>query len=108
MNNLKPCPFCGNDQIDMFTYDPFDGYQGDCSTTKIFCTECGASVSASIEANTIVRWNNRICERDMKVQDFDPAKFEGKTIDEICEEMVREALAKIVVEPIAGEGQSNE
>lgn len=58
MTDLKECPFCGK-PAELDTYDPYDGYQGDCSVYRVRCTGCGAQVKARTEEAVAARWNTR-------------------------------------------------
>lgn len=57
MIKLKPCPFCGK-EVDIDSYDPFDGYQGDCMLYKIWC-DCGARLENRSKEQLIMIWNRR-------------------------------------------------
>lgn len=59
MAELKPCPFCGSNQLDIFYYDPFDGYQGNCGSYVILCPRCRARVKYETKAEAIEAWNRR-------------------------------------------------
>lgn len=60
MSELKPCPFCGGSDIKCFLFDPFDGYQGDCSSYIVECKECGAEMQKRHKAEAINAWNRRV------------------------------------------------
>ena len=61
---LKPCPFCGNYNVGICIYDPFDGYQGDCSVHRVWCRGCRAQVEQKKVLDAIAAWNRRaaVCE----------------------------------------------
>ena len=53
---LKPCPFCGEEDIRKFTE-----YNG-CTPTKyyiLFCVECNGEISATSKRRVIKAWNER-------------------------------------------------
>ena len=56
---LKYCPFCGNTDLELYEYDPFDGYQGNLSRWKIHCVSCGCSMQRPKKDNLITAWNRR-------------------------------------------------
>ena len=56
---LKDCPFCGG-KARLSEYDPYDGYQGDCTHYIVSCTECGAKVTSRKEAKSVAIWNKRV------------------------------------------------
>ena len=51
-NKLKPCPFCGSDDVQI---------EEDCRTglTEIYCADCGVSITRMHEAEAINAWNRR-------------------------------------------------
>ena len=55
---LKPCPFCGGKPIH-FSYDPFDGYQGNCTKYAVSCLKCSARINAITEEKAKECWNRR-------------------------------------------------
>ena len=57
-NELKPCPFCGG-KAEIYQYDPFDGYQGDCSMNIVHCTRCGAAFERRRKEQAMDAWNRR-------------------------------------------------
>ena len=59
-NVLKPCPLCGSEQVKVFEYDPYDGYQGDCSSTRVRCKECGITLTDRKKKVAIAKWNRRV------------------------------------------------
>ena len=59
MAELKPCPFCGG-KSRIIAYDPFDGYQGNCTVYLACCVVCGAEIKKATEEKTIEAWNRRV------------------------------------------------
>lgn len=57
-NELKTCPFCGGKAI-FYSYDPFDGYQGNCTMYAVECTNCVATVKGVTEEIAKSKWNKR-------------------------------------------------
>ena len=57
-NELKPCPFCGGSAI-FYSYDPFDGYQGNNTMYAVECTKCVATVKGITEEIAKSKWNRR-------------------------------------------------
>ena len=52
MNNLKPCPFCGNEKIHMITgFSPGDKMIG--------CPKCGISYETFEDEDVVKKWNTR-------------------------------------------------
>lgn len=66
MTKLKPCPCCGQTKLFNYWFDPYDGYQGDCSQFVIRCTECGLSMTKRKEEDAVEAWNRRA---DVQVAD---------------------------------------
>lgn len=58
MTDLKPCPFCGG-EARYSTYDPYDGYQGDCTTHVVRCRDCKAKIERRTKEEVIEAWNRR-------------------------------------------------
>lgn len=58
INILKDCPFCGG-KARLFEYDPYDGYQGDCTHYVVYCTECKATIDRQKENQVVEAWNKR-------------------------------------------------
>lgn len=58
-NELKPCPFCGYEEILLFYFDPYDGYQGDLGMWNTKCALCGARIGRRDKAEAIKDWNRR-------------------------------------------------
>jgi Lar family restriction alleviation protein len=54
-NELKPCPFCGDKELQVHNFDTIDGKR-----YEVWCWQCGArgTVTSSEEA-AIKRWNRR-------------------------------------------------
>ena len=59
MAELKPCPFCGGNKIDIMVYDPFDGYQGNLTRHRVWCLGCGVLVERARVMDAIEAWNRR-------------------------------------------------
>lgn len=57
---LYSCPFCANHEVSIRNYDPYDGYQGDCSRFIIKCEKCGAKIEDRNPTKLVNRWNTRI------------------------------------------------
>ena len=58
MTELKKCPFCGG-EAEVKSYDPFDGYQGNCKLWLIQCAGCGVLLKRRMEKEAIEAWNRR-------------------------------------------------
>ncbi len=56
---LKPCPFCGSESIDMYCYDPYDGYQGNLSRWEICCMSCEVKLERVKREDAVNAWNRR-------------------------------------------------
>lgn len=56
LNKLKPCPFCGG-KATSYSYDPFDGYQGNLRMYVVKCTSCGATVKGAKAETVKLKWN---------------------------------------------------
>lgn len=56
---LKPCPFCGG-LASVYSYDPYDSYQGDCTRYRVRCIDCKAFVERKYEDEAIEAWNRRV------------------------------------------------
>ena len=58
MNNLKPCPFCGDDEhLSMFHFDEYD-----CHVHMIVCQNCKTTVTnknVECKDDLIKLWNRR-------------------------------------------------
>jgi Lar family restriction alleviation protein len=54
MDKLKPCPFCGSDQIIVWPDYEF----GDV-TWDVMCKACGVHVRRDLEEQAIAAWNTR-------------------------------------------------
>ena len=61
MNELKPCPYCGG-EANIESYDPYDGYQGDCTVWRVKCIECKAFIQRGTKDEAIAAWNRRVGE----------------------------------------------
>jgi Lar family restriction alleviation protein len=55
---LKPCPFCGGDAW-YYTFDPYDGYQGNCVQHNIRCRKCSVIMVGTSEKIVYEHWNRR-------------------------------------------------
>ena len=56
---LKDCPFCSGKAV-LYSYDPYDGYQGDCASYVVQCKDCLAKIEGRTARKVIVAWNTRI------------------------------------------------
>ena len=56
---LNPCPFCGGEARSTM-YDPYDGYQGNCTRYVVQCSNCGAKIEHSKMQVAIEKWNRRV------------------------------------------------
>lgn len=56
---LKPCPFCGGEDIQQCYYDPYDGYQGDLGRYITRCSGCGAEIERRHKSESTEAWNRR-------------------------------------------------
>lgn len=65
MDNLKPCPFCGNHNVLLRHYDPYDGYQGDCGVWEAWCVKCGANIERRQKEKVIEAWNRRVPQTEV-------------------------------------------
>ena len=59
LKELKPCPFCGYDEINVFYFDPYDGYQGNLGMWNAKCMLCGAVIGRRDKSEVIKDWNRR-------------------------------------------------
>lgn len=59
MNELRSCPFCGSNEIDLFEYDPYDGYQGNCTSWVIQCKGCHVRIARTDKKQVQKAWNER-------------------------------------------------
>lgn len=58
VEELKPCPFCGSDELSHGWSAP--GYDGSMSTGNVECHNCNALIyTAGGEAEAIAAWNRR-------------------------------------------------
>lgn len=56
MDKLRPCPFCGGEDIEIVFCDP-----GCCDNARFISCECGAELNVDCsESKAIEKWNNRI------------------------------------------------
>ena len=58
MNELKKCPFCGG-EAETYSYDMFDGYQGDLAVWRVQCCQCRAIIQRKTREKAIADWNRR-------------------------------------------------
>jgi Lar family restriction alleviation protein len=58
-DEIKPCPFCGSRNLDVYFYDPFDGYMGDNTLHGVRCKDCYAKIEDRKKADVIEKWNRR-------------------------------------------------
>ena len=56
---ILPCPCCGND-AQKSSYDPYDGYQGNCTVYRVKCKKCGLRVEGNTLEECIKKWNARV------------------------------------------------
>jgi Lar family restriction alleviation protein len=56
---LKPCPFCGSEQVTTAPDHEFGG-----TTWDVICKACGARVSSDLEEQAIAAWNTRQALKD--------------------------------------------
>lgn len=61
---LKPCPFCGSDNVVLYSFDPYDGYMGNNTLHCCKCTKCGANIKNPIVGVVIDAWNRRKADKD--------------------------------------------
>lgn len=60
MNNLKPCPFCGNVDITNFVLPAAQSPTGEPAYTNN-CPECGASTAGfATQEDADAAWNQRV------------------------------------------------
>lgn len=59
MDELKPCPFCGGKNIEVYYFDPWDGYQGNCGSYIANCTRCGVKMQRRTALKVAEAWNRR-------------------------------------------------
>ena len=55
---LKPCPFCGGAPF-YHTFDPYDGYQGNCVQHNVRCMKCSVVMVGTSEKVVKESWNRR-------------------------------------------------
>lgn len=63
MDDLKPCPFCGN-RATLSRYYVCDGYQNESPTYRAHCTDCHAKMEHSSKEVVITEWNTRDPDAD--------------------------------------------
>ena len=59
MDELKPCPFCG-EKAEIYLGDSSDGYIKGTQYIEAYCNKCGASIKARLVAEAIKKWNTRV------------------------------------------------
>lgn len=57
MTNLKPCPFCGSDDISVYRHRPWSNYYAQCN--NCYATAPDPSVTNLTEKEAINFWNKR-------------------------------------------------
>lgn len=58
MTELKKCPFCGG-EAEAYSYDAYDGYQGDLAVWRVQCQQCRAFIQRGTKEEAIEAWNRR-------------------------------------------------
>lgn len=94
-----PCPFCGNEDLDIQTNIDGGGITKRASATYIFCNKCAVSLGPfASKEEAIAEWNKRyqsdfLSLRRAIFQSFiskgSPLKEEDLSLDELCE-LIRE------------------
>ena len=56
---IKDCPLCGG-KANLFPYDPFDGYYGNCIQHIVQCGECKLMIKRPTVEQVLESWNKRI------------------------------------------------
>lgn len=59
LDQFDNCPFCDSENIDVWYYDPFDGYQGNNWRYQVKCNSCGANLERKTLEEAEVAWNRR-------------------------------------------------
>lgn len=77
MNELKPCPFCGG-KANVYSYDPYDGYQGNCAVWRVMCCKCKALIQRGTKEEAVAAWNRSGMITDNQV------KAAAMTISDYC------------------------
>lgn len=54
MNELKPCPFCGNDNLDVNGI-PYTNK----NWVEIYCRNCFGSIRSYTYKDAVMKWNKR-------------------------------------------------
>ena len=57
MSNLKPCPFCGSDDISVYRYGPWSNYYAQCNNCYALAPD--PSTTNLTEKEAIHLWNKR-------------------------------------------------
>lgn len=55
MEHLKPCPFCGGEEIQL---EEMEGPFGD--FLRVFCVDCEAEVTHETYEEVVEAWNRRV------------------------------------------------
>lgn len=55
---LRNCPFCGGEPL-YYSFDPYDGYQGNCVQHNVRCRKCSATMVSTNEKKVKEKWNRR-------------------------------------------------
>ena len=66
---LLPCPFCGGEEVILYDFDPFDGYQGDCRRWFARCRFCGANIERKSKEEATNAWNRRATDEQREITD---------------------------------------
>ena len=58
------CPFCGG-EAEVYSDDPYDGYQGNCAIWRVRCYRCGAVIQELTKERAIEAWNRRVDDDEL-------------------------------------------
>lgn len=61
MAELKPCPFCGEKNIEVFIHE-YHGWPSYSRTYKVICFSCSAQLYRGSKEEVIAAWNRRAGE----------------------------------------------